>query len=312
VDAFLTGLVKVDFKKGTAKVIIQAFDKSSKDLRKIEEFNVNLDRTALTDMNLNYVVRRQVVGGTEQTVAYVKNGKRTKGVVLRRGDLQPDDVNEDPKGDPKPPPDVQNPDVSPATIDKLLKFQIFYDGQPREVDAENRVVPPQKDQKVYFSVQNISPNRIGLVVRVNGINTLRKEKDRQPEEYSMWVLEPGKEYSIAGFYPDNSAREDFKVFGQDEVNKTELGDEGKWGKIEVDVFTGKADVEQRRVSLRHVTRRAATLAEAKAQIKSATSARAIRRNFIAPGDRTSADIQSVPFEGGLSVSQTITYFNPKQ
>src|SRR5207237_8853659 len=106
----------------------------------------------------------------------------------------------------------------------------------------------------------------------------------------------GKEYSIRGFYPDNQKVRPFRVVGLDEADKSEMGDEGKWGKIEIDLFSEKAPPQERRVTLRSVTQRATTLAELKSQIKRASLSRPLSRNIIAPGATTeSVNIEQVGF-----------------
>jgi hypothetical protein len=316
VDAFLTGLVVVDFRTGITTVIVRAFDRKSDTLREVTRLRENTDRSLLTDMNLNYsIVRREIKGAGGKTepkdVAYLK-GKNGARIVLR-GDSQPPADDDDPKPADTTKPPVEKPigeEKTPGvSFDSLLKFRVFYDDQFVEPDVNNAIAPPRKDQKVHFLVQ--STKRIGMVLRVNGVNTLNEEKDaRQVGEYSMWVLEPGREYIIRGYYPDRAKVKPFKVVGVNEVEKSEMGDESKWGKIEIDLFTEAAPEttpQERKVVLRGVTAGAKTLKEAQRQILQASKPRS--RNIIAPsGNTDTANIELATFRGGLAVSHTITYF----
>src|SRR5262249_24620207 len=63
VDAFLTGVVVVNFKTGVTTVIIRAFDRKTDQMRDVARLRENTDRSLLTDMNLNYsIVRREIQG----------------------------------------------------------------------------------------------------------------------------------------------------------------------------------------------------------------------------------------------------------
>jgi hypothetical protein len=317
VDAFLTGLVVVDFKTGLTTVVIRAFDKTSTTMREVKRIRENTDRSLLTDMNLNYsIVRREIkgTGGKKETkdVAYLK-GKNGARIVLR-GDQLPPEGDDDPKQADKPPVEPNNgggdPPTSSVSFDSLLKFRAFYDDQYVETDPDGRLPPPRKDQKVHFLVQ--STKRVGMVLRVNGVNTLNDEKDqRQVGDYSMWVLEPGREYIIRGFYPDRAKVRPFKVVNLDEVDKSEMGDETKWGQIDIDLFAETAPEgtpQERKVVLRGVTSGAKTLKEAQRQILQASKPRS--RNIIAPsGNAETANIETATFRGGFAVRQTITYFS---
>src|SRR5262249_52639328 len=113
----------------------------------------------------------------------------------------------------------------------------------------------------------------------------------------------------------------FTIVAESEANKAELGDEGKWGKIELDVFRpggaggGDPDATGERTTLRQVTRRAKAFAELKQQGPKASvpTARAGRggRNLITGGTGEGASVETVAFEGQHAASRTITYYERK-
>src|SRR5262249_16738533 len=85
---------------------------------------------------------------------------------------------------------------------EYLDFKVFYND--KEVAITNNTLPkPDADVKVMFKMTNKMQKRLGVVVLVNGINTVasnEKMPDREPESCSRWVLEPGKTYGVYGFH----------------------------------------------------------------------------------------------------------------
>jgi hypothetical protein len=102
--------------------------------------------------------------------------------------------------------------------EKLLDFQILYDGVTQHVTAdpnspgEFRVAEPNESQVISIAVRSVAPDRIGLVLMVNGVSTLYEEKAQSDLSKNLaWVLDPGRQYAIQGYQQDNQTRKPFRV-----------------------------------------------------------------------------------------------------
>jgi len=165
------------------------------------------------------------------------------------------------------------------------------------------------------------------VVLVNGVNTLGEEGlDREPDQYSMWVLEPGKRYTIRGYYTMASAKNPaepgkrksalrrFEVLSDSESLLTEMGDPTKRGKIELLLFR-EPDRELpppgvRPASMRSVTGRLASVQDVKGQILMLGTAKVARGLLAPPGARPDKQVtlRTLDFNGVLSGYRSITYY----
>ena len=82
---------------------------------------------------------------------------------------------------------------------------------------------PAEGQQVILSVRRkiAEKKRYGVLVRVNGENTLYRERLPDPKA-SVWILEPeATEFGIYGFQIDTETRQDFRVLSaSDSVERT--------------------------------------------------------------------------------------------
>jgi hypothetical protein len=292
VDAFLTGLVKVNPTTKKATVVIEVFDKENLTPRKVADITAPTDRRLLADMGQPFTLTKRELNVDEAQL----NEAATEAAFRNEG---------------KP------PDATAEDLSKLLTFTVYYDDRPIKPDAQGMVATPRPKQKVYFTAK--STERLGLVLRVNGINTLGYEKDpRELWDYSVWVLEPGKEYRIEGFYPAKEKMKRFEVVAPDAVDFAELGDENKLGQIDIDVFReqpdGRAPPEEKKIrpaTLREVPEPAANLPTLRGNIRSPASRKlAIRHKGIMVGGdvRIGPNVEEVPFVGRWCAHRTITYY----
>jgi hypothetical protein len=289
VDVFLTGLLKVDPKAGKSTVVLEAFDAKAPDkVRKVAEFTVPADRALLADLGRRFTLTRRSL---------------RKGVEERELD---DKVVQTALREPEPKV------VGEDDVEQILDFRVYYNGKPVRRDDAGRVPEPRPGDKVYFVLK--SKERVGLVLRVNGVNTLGYEKEpREVADYSMWVLDPGKEYRIEGFYPENGKVLPFKVVAPG------AGATGggvllsKLGQIDLDLFREAGDSpadagkDLRLTSLRDAPK-AATRAQLTGKLRVAVN-RKIRSKGIIVGDlaRNVGPIGEVEFNGRWAARLTITY-----
>lgn len=296
VDAFLTGQLRLSDDLKQTTVVIQEFTPKDPTPRPVAEFSVPTTRLLLADMNQSFCVTKRALGKT---------------VPFKQGD---DDAVADAAAERskvKPASEARDP-----ILDDLLDFQIVYDGAavPRKPGPQGYTVPtPREKQQVVFKLK-AKQERLGVVLLVNGINTLEGESAEalSPEQLSMWVLEPGKTYTIRGYYTLQKFNP-FKVLSESESVLTDLGNPRR-GKVELYVFRkaeGKAlPAAIGPVSLRAVPAQPRSLKDARGQVMRAMSAKVSPRALVAPDDNGQAAprLETVGFEGAFAGYRPIIYF----
>lgn len=134
--------------------------------------------------------------------------------------------------------------------DAPVKFTLKYGGVPQAItfDKSNRaiVVEPKKEQTVSIEVERTEAarGRLGVVVSVNGENTLFRERVKA-REGSMWILEPEANQrpsavKIDGFQMSKKSIIPFRVLSEQRSRQRQslYGDEA--GTISITVF-GESD-----------------------------------------------------------------------
>jgi hypothetical protein len=294
VDAFLTGVVQLDrdFRKTT--VAIESFDRKDAELQQIVKFTVDTDRSILSDAGETFSLVKRNMGlsqrGDELDEAAVKNAaERSDGKASK---------NTDP-------------------VEQVLDLGIYYDGNKQEIkteaDGNRRVAGPPDGKPVWFTVKNKTKDRLAIVLRVNGVNTLHKEgPEKQVDQCTKWVLDPDTLYSIKGFYLRDNRVEEFKV--QSPAGLTSL-DPQKLGLIEVAVFQKGEDKDpltSKRISLRGLTAEQSpdTFKELKELVFKAAQPRPAFKGLIMPGEtKPGQEIKEVKVEDlNYAGSMTIRYF----
>jgi hypothetical protein len=225
-DILLTGEVHLSKNMKTATVTIQGFDR--KHPERLEEV------ARLTNIPTN----RDLFASAGQT--FIVSRKPGKG---RQGD--PDDAAAD---------DAAKRDDGPTGVtgmvggpgqsaDGPLQVAILYDDQT--VDLQPDAASPgelkikrsktgqdvREGQKVRFKITNTSTDKIGVVLAINGRNTLFQEDltQQSPGECSKWVLAPNETYTIDGFYmsKDGKSVYPFRALSDAESEKNEMAPEVK-------------------------------------------------------------------------------------
>jgi hypothetical protein len=301
VDALLTGVVRLSADLKTAYVVIEEWSPGRETPAVPATFQTPTDRLLLADLDRGFFLGRRSLEDAlkvdEVDGAAVDSARKDNGAGL--------------KGD---------------TFEDVLDFRAYYDGKEVKAGPDNKLPSPREGQEVYFTLR-ARKERLGVVLLVNGMNTLGEEGvDREPDQYSMWVLYPGKVCILRGYYtvenPRDAAGKDrrksavrkFRVLSDSESGLAELGDSSKVGKVELLIYREPRGelprVARRAVNMRSVTARGASFEEVKGQILRLGAAKR-GRNLIAPPDPKATGtttIQTVEFNGVLTGSRTITYF----
>lgn len=322
-DGFFTGQVTVSPDMRRTTVLIEAFDRKTPDkVSKVLEFSVKTDRSILADLGQNFVVSSRALRRDGEDI-----------------DIAAEDsaANKD-KQQPTTPTNPSSPTTptSPTTPseDKAVSLEIRFDGQPQaptadpESPGEMRVPEPREGQKVTFVIRNVSSERIGVVLKVNGKNSLFEEMD-EPVRCTKWILDPNDQYEIQGFHIDDKTSIPFKVLTQAESEAVSYTD--SLGVIQVFAFRAVPDQNMKISLSRGLTARnsakvpkARTLAERQSQLASltkagskTTSSKVVKRGVIEKDDPSAGkqdEVKRVEFppNAQLQSSETVRYYKPKQ
>jgi hypothetical protein len=333
VDAFLTGVVQIspDFK--TTVVRIQVFDTEHPELRELMQFDVQTDRNVLSDAGESFALKEPKITTRGELSGLAKAFDSDK-PTSDKPSTPPVEEKKPPQGGGAAAPETKSDpsDFKKATMSTVAKVQleIYYDDQlvqpmfdPNN-PGEMMIPAPGTNQKVHFLLRNTTGEKVGVVLRVNGVNTLYKEQDdRDAKQYAKWILQPNKAYTIAGFYPDPQTVEKFQIRPPDTTKREEMGNVATQGLIQLDYFQeGTAEEAEppsakRSVSLRKLSHpdlakdKPATLAELRARMRK-MAAPVQTRNLIVAGEKQSIDLKEVSFDHAIHAgSLTIRYYQPK-
>jgi hypothetical protein len=224
-DAFLTGTVRAAADMRTATVTIQAFENKATKLEQVVRFTVPVDRPLLNDLGQSFALSTRAL----------KKGKTKRALDLEAAD----DAAERDQAPPSPGGQVTLP-----SAEKLVDFQIRYDGRPQpyspdpQSGGELKVAEPRQGQRVTFVLRNLTQETLGVVVMVNGKNVLF-EQELEPVKCHMWLPGPGKEIEIKGFQMDEKTVKPFRVLSPGESEAMSLTD--NLGLIGVYVFRSMKD-----------------------------------------------------------------------
>ncbi len=225
-DAYVTGVVHVSADMKGATVELLGFTRAApgklvklgtikKELAAGKAAPIPVDRATLADLGQSFALSKRVLS----------RASVNKGLTSRK--LIDDEAADSAAGkDPaKPGTDM----VAPiAAADSPVLLEILYDGQPQTPSAdpesarEEMVATPAETQKFTFRVQNTLDYPVGILLTVNGKNTIAIDNEDlatagDPSGFRLWVLKPGKKYDITGFLKSEAGTSaPFKVLPEDE------------------------------------------------------------------------------------------------
>jgi hypothetical protein len=219
-DAFLTGTVRVPADMRHATVTVQAFGPNADRLDDVVSFTVEVDRTLLGDLGQSFFLSSRSL-----------KTRRTRALDLEAAD---DAAVRD-----------QSPgQTSTQTAERLLDFEICYDGRPQPYgpDPNNGgkflVAEPQQGQRVTFVLRNLTQERIAVALMLNGKNSLY-EQEGEPANCSLWIPKPSETIEVKGFQVDQNTIKPFRVLSPAESEAMAYSD--NLGLISVYVFRSMKD-----------------------------------------------------------------------
>lgn len=312
-DAFLTGVVQVHEDNRHVTVGILCFDKNGRGLVKAcDVFQADLDASSLSEMGESFTLRGAFDGGTTQQT-FKEDQKQKQQQVLSAAAKVKTQLTSFPLIDP----------LAPVTL------EVRYDGQLMDVemrDGQAFVAEPREGQKVeLFLVRKpFAKGRLGVVLKVNGENTLQRQTISDVE-CNKWILSPEhKRTLVKGFQVNGNQTEQFKVLSQSESARRAMDYGRNYGQIQMTVFkeftgpppipTLDEDEADLIAMLRGIrpTEPSTNLSALKGKIRAAGRAAPKHRGALDAGEKTENKIRIVKFKADPTpvMAVTITYYKP--
>ncbi|MFK7818438.1 MAG: hypothetical protein AB8G99_06955 [Planctomycetaceae bacterium] len=224
-DAFLTGVVAVHDDGKNASIGILCFHRSGGKLeRACSLFEAELDASTLGEMGESFVLRGAFDGGNSRLSFKNKQQKREN--QIREQVVE-----------------VRNKAVDFPLVDSNapVSLEVLYDGKPVKIETRNGrafVPEPVTGQKVQFALlrNQAARGRLGIVLKVNGENTLHRETNRDLD-CTKWILGPqDKRIVIGGYQMDGETAQPFEVLSQSESARRAINYGRNVGLIQLTVF----------------------------------------------------------------------------
>ncbi len=251
-DAFFTGLVGVSKDLKTLTVSFLAFDRATNKLEPVPgvpDAVVPNRGSALVELGESFTLRGafddgKVEAKPKKEAAAKKNDAETKPKAKDEKNDPPADLPKDKdQAALKSAADVRDQTAGkhPAEEpDAPVKLTVLYNGKPVSIevrDGKAFVPEPAQGQRVEFVLaKDATGRRFGVVLKVNGENTL--DKQRLPDaKCRMWVLtNPGEAVAVRGYQLGTDRLETFRVLSVPESKAREVNYGADVGTITVTVF----------------------------------------------------------------------------
>jgi len=305
-DAFVTGIMQISKDLRMLKLSLLCFDNKANELGGAPPPPTDLQVANATDrlseMNESFILRGAFDDGTAETT--VKNQEK---VYQEAKNVYEQKAKHPVRRDDQP-----------------VTLEVRYDGRviPCEVRGGKAFIPePNEGQRVEFGLRRDNvQERYGVVLKVNGENTL--DKERFPDaSCRKWILAPGEgPWVIRGYQLGNNRREDFRVASAAEAKTIEMYYGRDVGTITMCVFRerkGKvkpkleSDEERSQTVIQKLPEigKADTYGALKAQLlEEANKDR--DRGYIVPGQNVESNVQRVSFNADPNpiMCLTIVYY----
>lgn len=223
-DLFITGEAVLSKDRKTTTIKLVAFGEDGKEDTSIRGFTVPTSARTLIDTNHRYILTKKdhpdlfdgSKGFKEKTFREASQTESNKQVMER------------PNGGPT------------FERDLPVRVTVYYGDKPQS--AVNGAIPePKSDDKIWFKVENLSEDRYGVVLKINGVNTIFDE--RLPDaECHKWIVEPRKTIEIRGFQRAMKGSNDIVVLNSKQSLEAAAGFGPEAGTFRVTLFRdGSAD-----------------------------------------------------------------------
>ena len=288
------------------------------------------ERNVIETIGADYVAQISPAVLTEVGESFSTRGAFDGGQIVKTNDDAPSDLPDDLDGlDPGTQTILasakQVRESSTASKHPLLdpsaavRLQVFYDGVSVPFDfKDGRALlrEPRTGQRVEVQLaKDSTATRYGVVVKVNGQNTLRKQQ-RPDASCGKWILSsPNQRVAIRGYQMSDSELEEFRVLTQSESAEREVDYGSDVGQISITVFAEgdppklELDEDKRESKLVETARLPEEPSASFGALKAKLLADA-NRGLIAEGNRVQGQVRVVKFHVNPApvMSATATYY----
>jgi hypothetical protein len=278
---------------------VLGFDKQAASLDKVTQFTAAMNAAGLAETGESFLLRGTFDEGRE--LAQAK--------ALQVAVLVHEQKEQFPLADPEAP----------------VALEVRYGGQavPLKIeDGRALLREPAEGQKVSFVLRRkgASKERYGVVLKVNGENTLYRERLKDVDCHK-WILDPGDgPVTINGFQLTNEKAEAFKVLSKEASKKKEMDYGADVGTLSLVVFREKGSKDRPKPLLTDEEEDLAALTRGVFPKEKPLNLAALReqlwtdatRGLIVQGDKIEAGVQQVPFtpDPVPVMTATIVYYRP--
>jgi hypothetical protein len=332
-DAFLTGTARLSPDLKIMTVTVQLFDRehAKDDLKEVGKFTAFADARTLAESGVSFARRRGSDDDPDDARPAADTIVASNLPVYPRPDAKPDE---------------QKKDWDQVLNDSPVRLRVYY-AKDREHPKEDELatirdgaVPtPEPGQHVVFRLKNTDAKyTYGVVLRVNGENTIEREQLASSRDSYKWVLDPGDEITVAGFQKGDKQAEEFSVAPVETSKQNAVRYGESAGTISMIVYRAavkddaKDDVlvrkdDDRDVALKSLTRgnlavtaaRPGDLKALKGELEKDSKALADPKNttrncrgLLEPGVLIGSEVQKVPFQSlpEPATAVVVRYFKP--
>lgn len=220
-DAFVTGVVILPKDRAIMEVALCVFDRDEK-FHFFASFEADLTTNLLTESGRDFLILRGANDGEFRAKQRLTN-------QLALEDSQKQQKKE-----------INTPVLK--TKGAPVELIVYYNNQPipLELGPDNtaKIPEPQEGQKVHFELvrRDTSNTRYGVVLKVNGENTLFKQK-LPALQCRKWILDTEQQRTeVHGFQRDEQKRDDFRIASAAESKAMEVNYGRDVGQISLVVF----------------------------------------------------------------------------
>lgn len=221
-DAFLTGIVAVtpDLRQMTVGILV--FDREGKSLEKVvPAFNAPTSAFLMNEMGESFVLRGAFDSANVNVEAAQEKAIEAAAEVKTK--------------------EATHPLVDTASP---VSLEVYYDDRPAKIefrDGKAFVPEPEEGQRVMLLLKKpaASQQRFAVVLKVNGENTLEREKMRDVDCHK-WILDSvSPQIRVLGFQMNDDLSEEFRVLSREESKANEMHYGADVGTISMVVFREK-------------------------------------------------------------------------
>ena len=300
-DAFVTGLVVISPNLRTLTVTVQAFGKQSDDLDTVCKFTATADARTLAEAGESYLLKGAALPSTMQPCW----SRPMKVLPTSRAGRK----------------------ISRWKQRNLLsRPKIVYGGEEARVN-KGKVREPKEGQEVTFVLKNKGTETHGVVLMVNGENTIYRER-LDPASCYKWILDPGEEIKVRGYQTNLKEFVKFTVLSPEESAKNEMNYNEHAGTFSLIVFRNKKKEEPPVLvkddavqELAAISRGSLTLEskpkpstlkalQSRLKKRESDASDPDQRGYVVPGQKTEGSVKQVSFKADPIpvMSCTIRYY----